>query len=489
VRRTRVGIAAFLGALIVAGPAGAMPATAGRGSTPATPPRFTDVTGPAGIDVQGLGNASSWVDYDVDGDLDLLASDSDFPSDVYLYRNDGDGTFTDVTGPAGLGSAQLRSMAWADFDNDGWPDLAGTTYSSGDRTKLYRNQGDGSFVEIGAQVGFEGAGVPWRVAWADVDRNGWVDLYQANLGKDFLYLSGGDGTFRQVAAAAGVSDSANSNAAAFGDIDNDGWPDLFVGNDGADRLYRNNRDGTFTDIAGPAGVSDSSQSVSACWGDLDGDGLQDLYVVNIGSFGQNVSNHLYRNAGNQRFQEVTRLAGVGDVGDGRTCNLLDVDNDGRLDIFATNHVHPNRLYRNTGHGRFTDVAAASGIASPGDTFNGAWSDDDADGDLDVMVVGHFANVLYRNDGPAGGYVHVVLVGTPSNRSAIGARAVLLGAGLPQTRTVEGSSGAYGQDSLDLEFGVGNAEGLFRLRIWWPSGATTTLPGVLANSDLVVNEGG
>src|SRR5439155_1739312 len=128
---------------------------------------------------------------------------SDFPSDVYLYRNDGGGTFTDVTAAAGLGSAELRSMAWADYDNDGWPDLAATTYAAGDRTKLYRNQGDGTFRDVGAEVGFKGAGVPWRVAWADVDRNGWVDLYQANLGKDFLYLSRGDGTFTEAAATGG----------------------------------------------------------------------------------------------------------------------------------------------------------------------------------------------------------------------------------------------------------------------------------------------
>ena len=130
-------------------------------------PHFTDVTAAANIHVQGLGNASSWIDVDVDGDLDLFATNSDFPSRVWLYRNDGDGTFTDVTGAAGFGEASLRSVAWGDFDNDGWPDLAATTYAFGAPAQLYRNDGDGTFTKIGPSSGLsvQAAGVSWRVSW------------------------------------------------------------------------------------------------------------------------------------------------------------------------------------------------------------------------------------------------------------------------------------------------------------------------------------
>jgi enediyne biosynthesis protein E4 len=480
--RRRLGAVPLALALLVPGPALALEPDSLMRLGPGL--HFTDVTAAAGIDVRGLGNASAWIDIDRDGDPDLMASDSDLPgADVWLYRNDGDGTFTDVTAAAGFAAVSLRSMAWGDVDNDGWPDLAGTTYASRSRTRLFRNRGDGTFEEIGAQAGLVAAQIPWRVAWADYDRDGRLDLYQANLGPDYLYHREPDGTFVEVASTAGVTDPAGSNEAAWGDLDNDGWPDLYVGNDGADRLYRNDRDGTFSDVTAQAGVSDAFDSVSACWADLDADGWQDLYVVDIGA----PSNRLYRNLGDGTFDDVTAPAGVGDVGDGRTCSALDADNDGFLDLFASNHIHDNRLFRANGDGTFADIAPAAGLAQPFDTFNAAWGDVDGDGDLDAFVVGHSGNRLFRNDGPSGGFVHLTLVGRASNRSAIGARAVLLGGVSAPSRTVEGSGGAYGQDSVTLEFGVGARPGPFRLRLRWPSGAVRILSGVPSGSRLTVVE--
>lgn len=445
---------------------------------------FSDVTGTSGIRVDGLGNASAWIDYDADGDLDMLASTSDiFGKTVYLYRNDGAGFFTDVTQAAGLGDVQIRSEAWGDYDNDGWPDLAATTYSSNSRTKLFHNGGDGTFTEVGAQAGMRSASLPWRVVWGDYDRDGFLDLFQGNGSNDFLYRGDGNGTFTEVGQSAGVSGPEFSNDAAWGDYDRDGWPDLFVADDGPDHLYRNGGDGTFTDETIAAGVGDGSESQSACWGDYDDNGKLDLYVVDIGA----AHNHLYRNNGDGTFADVTQSAGVGDVGDGRTCSWLDADNDGRLDLFATNHIHLNRLYRNNGNGTFSDVAGPAGIANPYDVFNGAWSDFDADGDLDVFVVGHAGKVLYSNDGTPGGYLHLDLVGTSSNASAIGARAVLVVPGRQPNRTVEGASGAYGQDSLALEFGLGPAPGPFKVRIVWPSGTIQTISGILPNTTLLIVE--
>jgi hypothetical protein len=447
----------------------APPATA-VGGVRRLPTRFSDVTGSAGIHVAGLGNASSWVDYEGDGDLDLFASNSDFSARSYLYRNNGDGTFTDVTTGAGLGGLSIRSMAWADYDNDGHPDLAATSYGFRGRTRLFHNQGDGTFADVAAQAGMVSASTPWRVSWADYDRDGWVDLFQADGSADLLYHNQGDGTFTQVAQQAGVSDGAFSNDGAWGDFNGDGWADLFVGDEGADHLYQNDGDGTFSDVTATAGVSDPAQSQSACWGDQDADGRLDLYVVDIDA----ARNHLYQNNGDGTFTDITVAAGVEDVGDGRTCNWVDYDADGRLDLFTANHIHKNRLFHNNGDGTYTDVAAEAGIADPFDTFNAAWGDFDGDGALDLFVVGHSANVLFHDDGPTGGFVQFALIGTRSNASAIGARVWLILPGRKPSRVVEGGSGAYGQDSLTLEFGVGAAPGPIRARILWPSGVVQML---------------
>jgi hypothetical protein len=447
-------------------------------------PHFVDVTGPSGIDVTGLGNASAWIDYNADGRLDLLATNSSVPTPrTWLYRNDGGGRFTDVTGAAGLGQAALRSVAWGDYDDDGWPDLAGTPYGFSARTLLYHNRGDGTFKEVGLKAGMK-TGNPWRVTWADYDRDGFLDLYQAGLGADFLYRNNGDGTFTEVAKQAGVSDADWSNAGAWGDYDRDGWPDLFVAGDGADHLYRNNRDGTFRDRTTRAGVSDGQESKAACWGVYGSDGWPDLYVVDIDA----AQNHLYRNDGDGTFSDVTAQTGVGDVGDGRSCNWLDADQDGKLDLLATDHVYRSKLFRQGGGGTFQDVAGAAGIADPIDVFNAAWGDFDDDGDLDVFMVGHAGNILYRNDGPTRGYVEADLEGVVSNRSAIGAVVTLKdGPGRRMNRAIDGGSGAYGQDSLTVEFGVGDAVGPFTLIVRWPSGKVQTVTGVSRDSHIRVTE--
>jgi enediyne biosynthesis protein E4 len=457
-----------------------------QAGAPAAAMHFTNVNASAGIAVTGLGNAAGWIDYDDDGDQDLIASNSSIPTDrVWLYRNDGDGTFTDVTQAAGLGSASIRSLAAGDYDDDGWPDIAATGYGINERTKLFRNQGDGTFVDVGASAGMRVGSTAWRVSWIDYDRDGWLDLFQTNGGADFLYHNLGNGTFAEVARTAGVADPAFGNTGAWADEDGDGWPDLFVANDGPDHLYHNDGDGTFTDITLQAGVSDGAESQAACWGDYDADADPDLYVVDIDAS----SNHLYRNDGGGLFTDVTQTAHVGDVGDGRTCGWVDPDGDGRLDLFATDHIHVNRLYRNRGDGTFSDVAAQSGISNPIDVFDGPWGDFDGDVKLDVMVVGHFDNVLYRNDTPTGSFVQLTLVGVSSNRSAIGATAVMKLGPRRQLLAVQGSSGAYGQESLPLEFGVGSAPGPFSIRITWPSGLVETVQAVPGDAIVVTEPAG
>ncbi len=447
-------------------------------------PHFTDVTTAAGIHVSGLGNASAWFDYNADGRLDLLATNSSIPSErTWLYRNDGDGTFTDVSQQSGLANASIRSVAIGDYDNDGWPDIAATGYGFSERTQLWHNNGDGTFTEVGRFAGMK-TGNPWRVSWVDYDRDGFLDLYQANTNADFLYHNDGDGTFTELARQAGVSNGAFSNDGAWADFDGDGWPDLFVADDGADHLYRNDGDGTFTDVTLQAGVSDSQDSQAACWGDYDADGHPDLYVVDIDA----TRNHLYRNDGDGTFTDVTQQAGVADVGDGRTCDWLDADQDGKLDLMATDHVHKSKLFLQGPGSKFHDAAVTAGIADPFDVFNAAWGDYDGDGGLDLFVVGHDGNVLYRNDGPTGGFLEVDLIGMASNRSAIGAVVTLDRPGSSPTRSVDGADGAYGQDSLTVEFGVGDAPGPFGFTIRWPCGSVLHVPRIARNSHIAVTEG-
>jgi hypothetical protein len=436
-------------------------------------PHFTDVTTKSGISVSGLGNSASWVDYNGDGVLDLFVTDSDFPGRVYLYRGNGDGTFKDVTTKAGFGGWMLRSVSWGDVDGDGHVDLVATSYASGSRAYLFHNRGDGTFKEVGANAGFKGANIPWRVVFEDYDRDGRLDIYQANFGTNFLYHNNGDGTFTDVAVKAGVNDPGTSTDATWADFNGDGLPDLFVTDEGVDHLFKNRGGGTFADVTKRAGVSDTNQSESACWGDYDGDGRPDLYVVDI----EAASNHLYHNDGAGRFTDVTATAGVGDVGDGRTCTWVDVDGDGRLDLYASDHVHDTRLYRNLGGGLFADIAPAIGIALPFDVFDASWGDFDGDGDPDVFEVGHDGNVLLRSDGHHGGFIQLLLTGTVSNSTGIGATAWTMRKGLVMLRREDGANGAYGQNGPALTFGTGGSRGPFDFTVLWPSGIVQKVAGV------------
>ncbi len=461
------------------------PVVAAASGPAAKLPHFTDVTLGAGISVSGLGNSASWVDYNGDGILDLFVTDSDFPGRVYLYRGSGDGTFKDVTTKAGFGGRMLRSVSWGDYDGDGHVDLVATSYASGSRAYLFHNLGDGTFKEVGAAAGLKGSNIPWRVVFEDYDRDGRLDIYQANWGPNFLYHNEGDGTFTDVAAKAGVDDPGTSMDATWADFNGDGRPDLFVADEGVDHLFKNRGDGTFADVTTRARVSDADASESACWGDYDGDGRPDLYVVDI----EAASNHLYHNDGSGRFTDVTASAGVGDVGDGRTCGWVDVDGDGRLDLYASNHVHDTRLFRNLGGGALADVAPKVGIALPFDVFDAAWGDFDGDGDPDVFEVGHDGNVLLRNDGPPGAFIQLLLTGTVSNTTGIGATSWTIRKGKEMLRRVDGANGSYGQNSPAMTFGVGGAGGPFDFTVLWPSGIVQKVPGVLPGQIVHLVESG
>ncbi|GIW47653.1 MAG: hypothetical protein KatS3mg078_1530 [Deltaproteobacteria bacterium] len=320
-------------------------------------PSFSDVTSASGIgNVGGLGQSASWVDFDGDGWLDLITGNTDIGTskNVFLFRNNGNGTFSDVVAGSGIEeSRRLRSVSWGDFDNDGLPDLAAGTIASGAPPLLYKNLGEGFFLEVSSDAGItRGGGTAGHVLWVDYDVDGFLDLFQANINSNapsFLYRNRGDGTFEDVSDDAGLGVSDVTNSAVWFDANNDGFPDLFLANEGENRFYVNRGDGTFLDRTVQSGLGGDPlwDSVSACAGDFNNDGFLDLYVVNISS----PRNALYRNNGDGTFTDITLSAGVWDVGDGRTCAWVDFDGDGLLDLFTTNHTSPSRLFRNLGDGR------------------------------------------------------------------------------------------------------------------------------------------
>lgn len=434
-------------------------------------PAFDDVSRQVGIgSVGALGQTAAWGDFNGDGCQDLILSNTDMGSSrhVFLFKNNCDGTFTDVTAVSGIVDEPLRSVAWADFDNDGLLDLVVGTIMAGAPPILYKNMGGGVFVDVskGAGITKEG-GVIRHVLWVDYDRDGFVDLFQANSnGQSFLYHNEGNGTFKEVSVESGLGGKFNTNSAVWFDFNNDGFPDLFLTNNkGGNKLYLNKGNGKFTDITDKAqvGGDPSWDSVAACVGDFNNDGFLDLYVVNISSSRK----ALYRNNGDRTFTDVTDETGTGDVGDGRTCAWIDFDGDGRIDLFTTNHTSPSRLFRNLGNGKFKDVASQVGIDSPIDVFAATWGDFNRDGFMDVFLNGHIGTALKKNRGTPNKFIIIKLIGNglTTNTSAIGTRVKVSTSNGDQIREVSGGRGCCEQDMLPIHFGIGK-ENEANIRVEW-----------------------
>lgn len=319
---------------------------------------FVDVTGDAGIQdqEQTAGEGVTWGDFDNDGHLDLFVSNLDSPN--VLYRNLGDGTFEDVTLSSGLGyEGNSLAASWADFDADGYLDLylgvrTGLSFrgaTPGVPNILYRNNGDGTFADVSASAGVDDPGdQDGGVGWADYDNDGDMDLYVSNRNPDpnVLYRNNGDGTFADVGEVAGVADTGDGEGVAWGDYDNDGDFDLFLAVQGVrvSKLYRNNGDGTFTDVAEVSGASTPFGCVGASWADYDNDGYLDLYVTCIGN-----PNHLFRNNGDGTFTDLAQSAGIDISRTGRGAGWADYNRDGYLDLMvSTWDFGPKFLFRNNG---------------------------------------------------------------------------------------------------------------------------------------------
>ena len=255
--------------------------------------------------------------------------------------------FTDVGGPSGTGdTTDDVGVAWGDYDSDGDLDL----YLSKDNSpnKLYRNNGNGTFTNVGGTSGTANNGVGRGVAWGDYDSDGDLDLHLANEGPNRLYGNNGDGTFAEVGGASGTADGGIGRGAAWGDYDNDGFLDLYLANNGVNRLYHNEWNGTFTDVGASSGTADAGNGVGVAWADYDSDGDLDLYLAN-----DNGTNRLFRNNGNGAFPEVAAAAGCSDTGRSSGVAWGDYDNDGDLDLYVAKYGTANRLFRNNGDGTFS----------------------------------------------------------------------------------------------------------------------------------------
>lgn len=450
-------------------------------------PFFSDVANEAMVGDTGfLGEPAAWGDFNDDGCQDLIVGNTDLlPPNVFLFENNCDGTFTDVTIESGILDLPLRSVSWADYDNDGLLDLSVATVMGGEPSILYRNLDGALFQDVSEDAGITmGGGLVFHTIWADFDNDGQVDMFQADSGFSFLYRNNGDGTFTEVSTEAGIDGSDRTRSAIWFDFDNDGFPELFLANEGFNRFYLNNGNGTFTDITSRARIRGDAdwRSVAACAGDYNSDGFLDLYVSNISS-GRNA---LYRNNGDGAFSDVTVTTGTGDVGDGRTCAWVDFDGDGLLDLLSTNHLNPTKLFRNLGGGKFVNTAEEVGVASPIDVFGATWGDYNNDTYADVFLNGHFGTALMMNSGNANNNLVLELRGdgVSSNSSAIGARVEVFASRGAQIRQVSGGKGCCEQDMLPVHFGLGKDRSV-DIIVKWPGGNQCSFDSVDINGGAIL----
>ena len=487
--------------------------------------RFHDIAPALGLDTLDQAGGSLADDLDGDGLIDIMTSTMDPRRPLVYFRNNGDGTFQDRTQAARL-TPQLGGLniVQTDHDNDGHLDVlvlrGGWLMEQGRiRNSLLHNNGDGTFTDVTVEAGLAEPALPTQTgAWADYDNDGDLDLFVGNEGwrreegdsvlyADNLFRNNGDGTFTDVAAEAGVTNDRYTKGAAWGDYDNDGDPDLYVSNFGLNRLYRNNGDGTFTDVAPQLGLTRPAGPSFATWFfDYDNDGDLDLFVTaylaqmddvaaDILGFarGSELWPRLYRNDGD-RFRDITVEAGLDHPILPMGANFGDLDEDGFLDIYlgtgatAYEAVMPNVVYLNRRDGTFTDVTFSSGLGhlQKGHGISFADLDNDGDGDISLQTGGMFpgdrsGNALLVNPGHGHRFLAVKAVGTRSNRAAIGVRLharVQTPSGERSIYRWVSGGGSFGASSLEQSIGLGDATGIVRLELLWPTtGRTQVLDGV------------
>ncbi len=442
---------------------------------------------------------AAWTDYDQDGDEDLFVVNNRSTDNAnFLYRNDGGGVFTKITGlNLVVDPGSSYGCTWADYNGDGRLDLFVSNYN--ENNMLYRNNGDGTFTRITSGEIVNNGGSSVGCAWADYDLDGFLDLYVCNrTSANFLYRNNGDDTFTRITTGQIVTDNANSGCCVWGDYDGDDDPDLFVANAGAANcLYQNNGDGTFTKIIEGPIVAPGFDSNGANWIDYDNDADLDLLVVG-GPVGMNF-HHLYRNEGGGVFTEITDSPIVQVFQWAGGSNWADWDNDGDLDLVIGGYDGNNLLFRNEGSGAFSHIDTGVVPAAGNYSMAPVWGDYDDDGDCDLFIAknNYFGgnNVLFRNDAAGNAWFQVRCVGTTANRTAIGAkvflRASIHGQSVVQMREISAQTGGgnSGENSLIACFGLGDAVAVEQLRVRWPDGTEDTQTGLSVNQRITVHLGG
>ncbi len=514
-------------------------------------PIFVDATKQAGINfvhsfgdkhlssiLEATGAGCAFIDYDLDGDLDIYAVNGSYLPGIndpypkgkdpkkelynHLYRNNGDGTFTDVTHEAGVGDTGYGMGAVvADYNNDGAPDIYVTNYGA---NVLYRNNGDGTFTDVTTEAGVGDTLWAVHAVFFDYDNDGYLDLYVGNYLQfdpeyryyfapdafpgpldytgqpDVLYHNNGDGTFVDVTKKAGVyNPEGRAMSVTAADYDNDGDMDIFVANDAMENYLYRNDGGVFTNVALELGVAlsefgEATSSMGPTFEDIDNDGDLDLFIPDMGYC------CLYRNDGNE-FEDVTAAAGISEVCGQYTSwagAVFDYDNDGYRDIFISNgdahhlYTEEDLLFRNNGDGTFEDVSLKSGSYFTKAEYIGrgaAFGDYDNDGDVDIFVINmNGPAILLRNDGGnRNHWLTIRTVGTKSNRDGIGARIQIVAGDLKQIAEVKTGAGYLSANDSRVHFGLGKHIKVDLLKIRWPSGTIQTLKNVKADQILTVTE--
>ncbi len=484
--------------------------------------QLTDIAPDLKMDKVDGGRGSAWGDYDNDGDQDIVAVGTYQPH--ALYRNNGDGTFTDVAAQAGIADPRGGwGSLFADYNNDGYLDLYITRggWSGAAENTLYHNNGDGTFTDVTHAAGVADPQSSFCAAWADYDNDGHLDLYIADgvIGDgaaNVLYHNNGDGTFTNTAEFAGVADTGNSLGTAWGDYDKDGYIDLHVVNFGQSNvLYRNNGDGTFTDVTPTTGMNlPVTDAFVTFFLDVDNDADLDIFISNSGSFRAFIEGQitgaaphdgdrqvLYRNNGDGTFTDVTRESGLYHAFGAMGANFGDIDSDGYVDIYLATgapqmgRLERDALFRNNGDGTFTDATFALGLGNIGKGHGVTFGDIDTDGDVDIYVpVGgafigdQWHNLFYQNTGTGNNWLNLRLVGGKSNRDGIGAKVTLHVGDSVIYREVSGGCGFGSTNSLPLEIGLKAWTKVDVLEIVWPSGQVDTHRNLSVNQRLVVTEG-
>ena len=518
---------------------------------PASPIRFEDATASSGIQfthsfgsrklgslLESTGAGCVWFDYNNDGRPDLYVAngrpldDSVHPYPLkqkpattpqnHLYRNDGNGKFTDVTAQAGV-APELFSIAVsaADYDNDGNVDLLVSGYG---RAILYRNKGDGTFDDVSKKAGIEVERWSISSTWLDFDRDGCLDVfigryvqfdpkYRAFYPADNypgpldyegdtnrLYHNNCNGTFTDATEKSGIGAfKGRTMGTTSADFDGDGWPDIYVANDKTENfLFHNKHDGTFEEIATDSEVAygqngESTSAMGPVFADVDGDGKLDLWVTD------SKYNRMMRNTGKGPFDDIGPKSGVAQANAQYTSwgsGLYDFDNDGWLDILILHggliHMVPQEpsLFRNLGNGKFAEVSREAGPALDVKTVSrgACFGDYDNDGKIDAFVVNlGSAAELFHNTSASGHWLELQLRGHKSNRDGVGARIEITSGQRTQVAERVAGSGYLSQDESRVHFGLGSAGTVDKLVIHWPSGKEQTIEKIAVDQVLKVEE--